>query len=261
MLAVGLGRGDQGQQLGLADSSGHHDVGEHGLALGDGAGLVQHDHVELVCGLQRFRGADEDAGLGALSGTDHDGQWRGEAERAGTRDDQHRDRGHQREGQRGRRSGHEPHCERDDGDGDHGRHEIGGSGVGQALDRGLGCLRLPHQPNDLGEHRVRADLGRADPQRAGAVDRRSDHGVAGPFGHRHRLAGDHRFVHGRGSGQHGRVDGDLLPGTNHHLITHDDVLDGDFGLDAIANDARGARLQAEQGLDRLTGTGFRACLE
>src|SRR6266545_2813493 len=37
------------------------------LAFGDGAGLVQHDGVQLVGGLQRFGVADEGARLGALA--------------------------------------------------------------------------------------------------------------------------------------------------------------------------------------------------
>ena len=41
-------------------SPGGPDVGERGLAGGDGAGLVQHDRVQLVRGLQRLGGADQD---------------------------------------------------------------------------------------------------------------------------------------------------------------------------------------------------------
>ena len=48
-------------------SSGLH-VGQRRFAGGDGAGLVQHDGVELVRGLQGLGGADQDAGLGALPG-------------------------------------------------------------------------------------------------------------------------------------------------------------------------------------------------
>ena len=67
-------------------------VGQRRFAGGDGAGLVEHDGVELVRGLQGFGGADEDAGLGAFSGRHHDRQWGGQAERAGAGDDQHRHR-------------------------------------------------------------------------------------------------------------------------------------------------------------------------
>ena len=59
------------------------DVGEGGLAGGDGAGLVQHDGVEFVRGLQRLGRADQDARAGALAGADHDGQRGGQAQRAG----------------------------------------------------------------------------------------------------------------------------------------------------------------------------------
>ena len=71
-----------------------------GLPRGDGAGLVQHDRVELVGGLQGLGRADQDARAGALAGADHDRQRGRQAERAGAGDDQHRHRRHQREGQR-----------------------------------------------------------------------------------------------------------------------------------------------------------------
>jgi hypothetical protein len=49
--------------------------------------------------LQRLGVLDQHAGLGAAADADHDRHRRGEAERAGTGDDQHRDRGDQAEGE------------------------------------------------------------------------------------------------------------------------------------------------------------------
>ena len=59
------------------------------------------------------------------------------------------------------------------------RHEVRRDRVRQPLDRRLGGLRLLHHADDLGQHGVRAHLGRAHPQGAGAVERRADDGVAG----------------------------------------------------------------------------------
>ncbi len=50
-----------------------------------------------------------------------------------------------------------PDHERDSRDRDDRRHEPGGHGVGQALDRRAGALGLTHQLDDPGQHRVAAD--------------------------------------------------------------------------------------------------------
>ncbi len=62
-----------------------------------------------------------------------DSGWPGRG-RARAGDDQHRDGGDQGEGQRGQRSGDEPDREGGDRDGDDGGDEVGGGGVGEALD-------------------------------------------------------------------------------------------------------------------------------
>src|SRR6266542_1794355 len=212
VLAVDLRRGGQRQQLVLGETGGRADIGERRLAGGDRAGLVQHDGVEPMGGFEGFGRADEDARLRALSGTDHNGQRSGQAQGARAGDDEHGDRGDQREGQRGRWAGDEPDREGDDRDRDDRGDEVRGDRVGQPLDRRPRRLRPLHEPDDLSEHGVRADLDRAYPQRSGAVDGRADHRVPGPLGDRDRLPGDHRLVHRRGAGHHDRVDRDLLAG-------------------------------------------------
>ena len=165
VLAVPLRRGHQRAAASSRESRRRVTTSVRaGLPRGDGAGLVEHDGVQLVRGLQRFGGADEDAGLGALAGRDHDRQRGREAERARAGDDQHRHRSDQREGERGRGPGDEPDGEGGDRDGDDGGHEVAGDRVGQALDRRLGGLGLLHHADDLGQHRVGADLGGRDPQ-------------------------------------------------------------------------------------------------
>ena len=61
--------------------------------VGDGAGLVEHDGVDAARRLEHLGAADEDPELGAAAGADQQRRRRGEAERAGAGDDQHRDRG------------------------------------------------------------------------------------------------------------------------------------------------------------------------
>ena len=55
--------------------------------------------VEPCALLERLAAADQDAVLGRLAGADHDRGRRGQPERARAGDDQHRDRGAEREGQ------------------------------------------------------------------------------------------------------------------------------------------------------------------
>ena len=69
-----FGRGDETQHRRHVDAVGDDDVGEGWFAAGDGAGLVQHDGVDLVGGLERFGGADQDAVFCSFAGGDHDRQ-------------------------------------------------------------------------------------------------------------------------------------------------------------------------------------------
>ena len=62
-----------------------------GLAFGQRAGLVDDERVDLLEALQRLGVLDQHAGLRAAPDADHDRHRRGEPERAGAGDDQHRD--------------------------------------------------------------------------------------------------------------------------------------------------------------------------
>ena len=85
-----------------------HDVRHPRLALGDRAGLVEHDGAQLVRRLERVAVADEHAVLGALAGAHHDRRRRGQAQGAGARDDQHGDEVEQRVVERRRRAEDQP---------------------------------------------------------------------------------------------------------------------------------------------------------
>jgi hypothetical protein len=72
---------------------------ERGLTLRQRAGLVDDQGVDLA---QRFDGrgvAEQNAKLRTAPAGDHDGDRRGEAERTGTRDDEHRHSVHEGIGQ------------------------------------------------------------------------------------------------------------------------------------------------------------------
>ena len=174
-----------------------HDVGDARLALGDRAGLVEHDGVELVRRLERGAVADQDPVLGALAGADHDRRRRGQPERAGARDHEHGDEVEQRVRERGLRADDEPDDERERGDADDGGHEVARDHVGEARDRRLGALRLLDEAHDLRQRRLAADAGGAERERARRVEGGADDLVAGLLEARDRLAGQHRLVDGR----------------------------------------------------------------
>ena len=249
-----LGRRDEPEQFVGIDSRGGDHLGEGRLTAGDGAGLVEHDGVDLVCGLERLRRADQDAVLGAFARRHHDREGGGETERARTGDDQHCNRGDQCQRERGRGPDDEPGHERRDRDEHHGRHEVRRDLVGEALDRCLRSLRLLDEADDLGEHGVGPDLGGLEPERSGLVDRGADDGVAGVLGDRDRLAGHHRLVQSGASVDDDTVDGHLLTRADQDHVAGDDLVDGYLDLDAGANDGGGACLQADELADRLSGS-------
>src|SRR3546814_6441926 len=64
----------------------------------------------------------------------------------------------------------------------------------RSLDRQLRPLRLLDHADDLGQNGVGADLGRAEGEGAGLVDRTADDGRACGLGPGDRPAGEHRLV-------------------------------------------------------------------
>ena len=73
---------------------------------------------------------------------------------------------------------------------DHDRDEDARDAVGEPLDRRLAGLRVGHEPGDLRQRGVGADLRRADDQAAAGVDGRAGDLVARADLDRHRLAGE-----------------------------------------------------------------------
>ena len=136
VLRSSFGGRDEGQQFVLARSTlGADDIGDPRLALGEGAGLVEHDDADLLESLERLGVPEEHAVLGALPGTDHDRGRRREAERARAGDDQDGDRVDQGQVERRLRAEQVPDGECERGGGKDDRHEDAGDGIGQALDR------------------------------------------------------------------------------------------------------------------------------
>ena len=89
VLGAALQARDQAQYC-LFVTLDHLGLGDPGLALGEGAGLVHHQGGEPAGGLQGVAMAHQYAVLGGLADPDHGGDRRGQPQRAGAGDDQHR---------------------------------------------------------------------------------------------------------------------------------------------------------------------------
>ncbi len=238
-----------------------HEVGDGGLAARDRAGLVEDDGGDLVGPFQRLAAPDQDAVLGPLPGADHDRGRRGQPERAGAGDDQHRDEGLQRQGEARVRPEDEPGREGERREDEHRRDEPTGDGVGQPLDRGLRHLRLLDQLDDLGQRGLLADARRPQDERAAAIEGRADHLVAGALLDRQALAGQHRLVNGRAALDHDAIDRHLVAGADAQQIARDHLRQRDVGFLAVADDARLRRGKPEQPRDRRAGIGPCPCLQ
>ena len=200
----GLGDGVLGGVLEGTDEAEHlvavgavdgDDVDERHAAGGDGAGLVEHDGVDLSGRFEDLWSLDEDPELGAAAGADEQRGRGGETEGAGAGDDQHGDGGGERGG--GGLAGPEPEPEGPDGEGDDDGDEHGGDLVGEPLHGGLAVLGVGDEPGDLGEGGVGADAGGPDDEAAAGVDGGAGDGVAGRDLDRDRFAGEQRRVDGR----------------------------------------------------------------
>ena len=118
--------------------------------------------------LERLAAPEQDPGLGAATGADHDRRRRGEAHRAGAGDDDDADERGQGEGQPRLGPEREPGDEREHGDDEDDGHEHLADPVGQALDRRLRALGVLDERDDPGERRVAPDPRRAEDERPGA---------------------------------------------------------------------------------------------
>ena len=256
VLAVRLDRGRDAHQLLLRNKAGEQHIGHARAALSDRAGLVEHDRVDVVQLLQRLRRAEQDAVFRALARADHDGDRRGQSERAGTADHQHRNADGQRKLRR--RAAQQPDDRRRQRNEHDNRDKHARDAVRQPRNRRLGRRRLFDQPDDLRQRGVRADALRANLQKALAVDRRRDHLAAGRLFHRDGFARDRRFVHTRTALFHDAVHRHAVARPQHDQIARMQLRDGDLDLPAVALDQRRLRRELHERFNRGAGLAARA---
>ncbi|MND82838.1 hypothetical protein D3C80_746820 [compost metagenome] len=111
------------------------------------------------------------------------------------------------------------------------------------------------------EYRIGTDFGDTEAECPGFVDGAADHFGTDPLGHRHRFAGDHAFIHIRGTFDDLTVDRDLLARANEHDITGGHLVERDFQGFTVTLDARRFGLQPNQPFYRLRGSPLGASLQ
>ena len=226
MLAGAFQGCGDGQQLIFSDTALGQDVPHLRLALGEGAGFVQHHRVHRLNGFQRLPAFDQDAVLGPLAGAHHDGGGGGQPQGTGAGDDQHRDK--DPEGKVNVPGGNQPGDAGEQRNGKHHRHKDAGDLVRQPGNGGLGALGLLHQADDLGQGGVVAHLGGAELKGAGGVEGGGIDGVARLLHHRHALPGEGGFIHPGAAGHHHAIHRHPGAGAQQQGVAHLNLLDGDF---------------------------------
>ncbi len=208
-------------------------------AVGEGAGLVDADHVDPGQRLDRVQPLDERAAPGHAAGGDGEGDAREQHEALGDERDDARGGLGDRLADRG-----VVHVQGEDerpADRDHHEHQQPQQAVDVLLQRRERLAVALGLADELVGVGVGADLvGEVDP-RPGDAERAGLHGVAGAPGDRVGLAGEHRLVELQAAGLGERAVGDdLLARAEPDRVAGDDVLDEQRALLAVPQHA-GAR--------------------
>ena len=247
------------EELGLVVRRKRDQRGQPGPALGQGPGLVDDERVDLSApsDLERLacltrtpavapRPVPTMIDIGVASPSAH-----GHAMiRTATRRDQ-------RVGQTRLGPDGSPDEGAQERHGHHGRHEIGGHAVCQALDRRAAPLRLADQLDDPREQRVPADALGPHHEGARPVDGAAGHPILGRLLDGHRLSGDHRLVDDAPSLENDAVDRDPLARPHAQPVARRRTLVERHVLLALVvpEDARGRRRErsAARGARRSSG--------
>jgi len=184
MLGRGFGSGNQCQNVRPCETSRHHKIGQQRAPFGQGAGLVERDDTDRRQALQGFTVAKQYAKLCRPPGADHDRRWRGQSHGAGASDDEHRNRRSDGKRQCWIGPDREPGGEGNQGHEHHRRHENRGDLVRQPLNWRARHASARHHVDDLRQHRIGTDLGRAHGQSAVLVDRAAGQAIARSLFHR-----------------------------------------------------------------------------
>ena len=207
----------------LIHDVGAHDIGNHGFTRCDGSRLVEHDRFDIMGDLERLGRLHQDAAGSSATRSNHNGSWRGKAERAGAADHEHGDGVRERRGHIG--GEHHPYEERHNRDDDDDGDEHAGYLVRYLLDGGLGGSGLVDKADDARKRSVGADAVSPHDEPPGLVQGSARDGIAGVFADRHALSGDDRLVHHAAPFDDDAVNGDALTGLDFEQVANADLLD------------------------------------
>ena len=224
------------------------------LAFGQGAGLVEGDHVDGVRDFERLGVLDQDAVARGDAGAGHDRGRRRQPERARAGDDQHRDRVEDRRLPVAAWRSPQP-------------SSVASAmpittGTNTALTRSTSrWIGAFFACADSTSRTMRASVGLgadragAHDQQAFAIDRAAGHAVALLLGHRQALAGDQRLVDLARAFEHDAIDRHALARPHDHQVIDTHLRERHFDLGAVAAHARACRAAARsaRGSPRWSG--------
>ena len=235
--------------------------GDHVEGAGcEGAGLVEHDGVDLRQRLEVVGALDEDAELGRPADAAE--------ERQRHADDQGARAAHHEEGE----SAQDPigprlhaHQRRDDGDRQRREGDDGRVDACESRDEVLGVrlflARVLHEFEDAAHGRGAEELGGADAQDARHVDAAGDDLRALLHVARHRFAGEGGGVELGGSIDDDAVDGNTLTGLDHDDVAYLHLVGIDLRQRPIALDVRVVGRDVHHGRDGFAALAHGIALE
>ena len=192
MLAAFFERGSRLQQRLLAAVC--EDIGHGRLALGDGAGLVEHHGLQPAGRFERDGVLKQDAVARTDAAADHARNRRGKSQCARTADDEHGNGAFKRKADA--LSKQQPDKERDERDADHRGNEDARNAVGDFGDGRLGRRGVAHHLDDLRKRGVLAHTRGAALDIARTADGRRRDPVACRLVNGYALPCQRGFIHG-----------------------------------------------------------------
>ena len=233
---------------------GPYEVRHLGAPFGQRPGLVQYYDIHFHGRFETLGIFYQDAVLGPFADSGHDGSGRRQPQGAGAGDNEHRDQRQQAVREPVLRIEQHPCRERDEGDADNHGHEDACNAVHELLHRGFAALRLLHQPDDLCQKGLAADLCGREAETSPLVDGSGEHRVAGTFGRRDGFSGEHAFVDIRTALGYRSVHGDPFARTCEEQVAGAYLADRSFVLLSVRTDTdHGCGLQPHQFADGLRG--------
>ena len=262
VFAAALQAGRQAQSLVIRQPD-RHQRSQARLAHSQGARLIEGHHGHGMRQLQRLGILNQNAMLGRHPRARHDGGGRGQPQRTRAGNHQHGHRVDQRhfKALAVLRSVKPPAQQRSQRNHQHHRHKHRTHLVHQPLDGCLGGLRVFHQPDDVGQHRVHPHRMDLQHHAALAVDASAGQLGTHVFGDRQGFTGQHGFVHLRAAFQQAAVYRKTFARLHHDLVAHQHLSHGYVHLAIATQQVRRVRSQAVQRPDGGRGLALGARLQ